>query len=341
MKRAFAAILALAVFLCAASFAEERVDSLTYAVFSYLPDPGYYQELIERRWAETEPDIRLIRAEWDCYTGEPPEGIDVIMYDAVMLDSLVAAGWIQPIALQEVHDSEGIFPFALSGLTVEGRLYGIPVFLCGNFLIYDQRCEAAAAAAHLTDLAGLPECLVINSENAMNKPQYLIEVIADTQGAANPSADGSLGDAMQLIDSLAIGAHKRDEDSQVAMAYDVGAGLGYIGFSESMRLLESRAEATRIKSVSFSDRPDIHRLYVDAVAVAKGVQGQRYEKCLQLINVMADAEVLTALSVHSGAPQYLLLARKSAYRSLSEAFPLYVQLEALAGAEDNHVILTP
>lgn len=36
---------------------------------------------IERRWAETEPDIQLIRAEWDCYDDGAPEGIDVVMYE--------------------------------------------------------------------------------------------------------------------------------------------------------------------------------------------------------------------------------------------------------------------
>ena len=56
---------------------------------------------------------------------------------------------------------------------------------------------------------------------------------------------------------------------------------------------------------------------------------------------MAGAEVLTALSVHDEAPQYLLLARHAPYPNLAGAYPLYAQLEALAGAEDNHVILTP
>ena len=73
-----------------ASIAEERIDSLTYAVFPYLPDAEYYQELIERRWAEVEPDIHLVRAEWDCYSDGAPEGIDVLMYDAVMLEQITA-----------------------------------------------------------------------------------------------------------------------------------------------------------------------------------------------------------------------------------------------------------
>ena len=89
-----------------ASIAEKRIDSLTYAVFPYLPDAEYYQELIERRWAEVEPDIHLVRAEWDCYSDGAPEGIDVLMYDAVMLEQIAAAGWIQPIEHDAVQDSD-------------------------------------------------------------------------------------------------------------------------------------------------------------------------------------------------------------------------------------------
>ncbi len=41
-----------------------------------------------------------------------------------------------------------------------------------------------------------------------------------------------------------------------------------------------------------------------------------------------------------GAPQYLLLPRRSSYPALYERFPLYAQLEGLAAAENNHVIRT-
>ena len=59
------------------------------------------------------------------------------------------------------------------------------------------------------------------------------------------------------------------------------------------------------------------------------------------MNIMSEADVLTALSVQDGLPQYLLLARKTPYRLLSEQFPLYTQLEELASDENNCVILTP
>ncbi len=313
---------------------------MTYAVFPYLPDAGYYRELIERRWAELEPDIRLVRAEWNCYHDGEPEGIDVIIYDAVMRDSLISAGWIRPIDPGAVREREDIFSYALESFTVGGKLYGIPVFICGNFLIYDMEDEALAAAGHLTDLAGESGILVINSEDSTNRTQYALEVLADKTGEAYPAFDeDSLEENLALIDRLAIDAHKRDDDDQVALAYDAGVDRGYIGFSESMVLLKNRLDRTWIKPISFSEGENTPRVYADAVGVIAGTEGERYEKCLELMNVMAEAGVLTALSVREGAPQYLLLARKSPYRSLAGQFPVYARLEELAGDENNRVIL--
>ena len=83
------------------------------------------------------------------------------------------------------------------------------------------------------------------------------------------------------------------------------------------------------------------RLYVDVAAVAASEEGLRLEKCLELMNVCAEADLLTALSVQDGKAQYLLLDRKSPYQALVDSFPMYSQLGELASNENNHVILTP
>ena len=59
------------------------------------------------------------------------------------------------------------------------------------------------------------------------------------------------------------------------------------------------------------------------------------------MNVIAEADVLSSMSVQNGSPQYLLLARKSQYEALAERFPIYAQLEKLASDENNKVILVP
>ena len=58
---------------------------------------------------------------------------------------------------------------------------------------------------------------------------------------------------------------------------------------------------------------------------------EHYEKCVKLINLMADPDVLTELSVQDGEPQYLMPARKTVYWDMKESFPLYASLEELAG----------
>ena len=49
MKRLLAIVILL-IMLSTGACAENRVNTLTYAVYPYLPDAGYYQEIIERRW---------------------------------------------------------------------------------------------------------------------------------------------------------------------------------------------------------------------------------------------------------------------------------------------------
>ena len=106
MKKCILTITLIILLLCSSACDREHVDTLTYAVFPYIPDIEYYQELIEARWAELEPDIKLVRANWDCYYDGVPEGIDVVMYDAVMRDTLISDGWIQPIDTDAVQDGK-------------------------------------------------------------------------------------------------------------------------------------------------------------------------------------------------------------------------------------------
>ena len=120
MKKIIAAAFSLLAFFLV-SCGRKSVDTLTYAIYPYVPDVEYYQEIIEQRWAEIEPDIELVRAEWNCYKDGVPDGIDVIMYDAVTQGALIENGWIQPIDSNTVQKAEDIVPFAMEGLTVDGK----------------------------------------------------------------------------------------------------------------------------------------------------------------------------------------------------------------------------
>lgn len=165
--------------------------------------------------------------------------------------------------------------------------------------------------------------------------------MTDKSRQANPHFIDDGDDLMALMDQLAIDAYEQDKDAQVVTAYDSGIGKAYIGFSEGLSLLNKRRSNSAIKAISFSDQDDLPRLHVDAVAVNSTVEGKRYEKCIELMNVMAEAEVLASLSVQDEEPKYLMLVRRSPYNSLKERFPLYAQMEKLVADENNQTILTP
>lgn len=49
MRKVITVLFLFGMLLCGQMCMAETVDSLTYAVFSYLPDCTYYQEIIEAR----------------------------------------------------------------------------------------------------------------------------------------------------------------------------------------------------------------------------------------------------------------------------------------------------
>ena len=73
MKKGFTVFLALMILFITACCAGEGANRLTCAVYPFLPDPAYDQKLIERRWAQMESDLPLVRAEWNCYTDGVPQ----------------------------------------------------------------------------------------------------------------------------------------------------------------------------------------------------------------------------------------------------------------------------
>ena len=49
MRKMIIVLYLFGMLLCGQMCMTETVDSLTYAVYPYLPDAGYYQEIIEAR----------------------------------------------------------------------------------------------------------------------------------------------------------------------------------------------------------------------------------------------------------------------------------------------------
>lgn len=78
--------------------------------------------------------------------------------------------------------------------------------------------------------------------------------------------------------------------------------------------------------------------FADIVSLSTGVTNEeKIEKCLQLINIMASEEFLTALATGKENAQYLLPARPSVYPIVAEKYPMYEKLHELVADENNRI----
>ena len=137
---------------------------------------------------------------------------------------------------------------------------------------------------------------------------------------------------------LAVKGHEKNLPEDVARAYDARKGMGCINYSEIMRFMENRIEDTDIKAISFGKADNMPRVYADGVAIASGIQGAKYDKCMELLNVMSEADIALKLSVVDNKPQYILLPIISPYGDIARRYPIYGKLKALVTDSRNHVI---
>ena len=83
--------------------------TVTYSLYPYLPDVDYYRAIIEEEWDQIHPDVDLVYSDYNCYYDGAPEGIDVIMYDSLLEQSMISDGYLRPVEQQDIDGKEGFF----------------------------------------------------------------------------------------------------------------------------------------------------------------------------------------------------------------------------------------
>jgi ABC-type glycerol-3-phosphate transport system substrate-binding protein len=151
---------AASVALCVA--AAPAQTTLRVALFPYLPDVGRdtlaaMAQRIEAEFEAANPGIDLqlrrmnpedgafyepdsLRA-W--LTAPAGQGYDLVEVDAIMLGDLAGAGYLTPWAAVDSSDWNNA---ALPALMYEGVLYGIPHWLCGDFILTRAPLDPAVVA---------------------------------------------------------------------------------------------------------------------------------------------------------------------------------------------------
>lgn len=324
---------------------KRTVEELSVAVYPYIPNVDLFERLLIEKWAELEPDVALNLERWECYNG--PNDCDVLMYDAVVLSYLVENGYIQPIAPEEMENVEGIIPFSLDGTFHKGRYYGMPFFLCGEFLIYYKSDTEMENVENLVKLASVAE------ERQKKNPNTGV-VVYDNDSAVYHYLDASIDmreeyslyeqapdcsnldqKVLRYINTLPSIAMDLPQEKLETMSekelFSRGYGFAYFGYTEDMSSMGNALDKMAIKKLSFTENVNIPLFYLDVISVASHVTDpEKLELCKELMNLVASEDFLKELCFANGDPQYLLPARESVYLAAEEEYPMYSQLHAIA-----------
>ena len=329
------------------------VKQISAAIYPDLPNIELFETLLKEKWAQLEPEVTLNLERWNCYA-TPTNNCDVLMYDALVLTYLVENKRIQAIAPDDMENVDGIFPFAMDGAFHKGWYYGMPYFLCGDFLIYYKDDADVAAAENVSQLYTVgkkkqkenPDTgLAVFSE--YSAPYYYLDVYIDFSEKYTffdnlPDSKNLDKRLLRYLDEISSITLDPSDPKTTAMTslelFAQGYAFAFLGMSEHMSSLNHIADQLAIKNFAFAEEENIPMLYTDVVSIASHVTDpEKLELCKKLMNLIASEEFLADYCFRSGGPQYILPARESVYLAAEKDYPLYGQLHELVTHPANRI----
>lgn len=346
---------------------------LRVALFPYLPDTGRdtlaaMAQRIEAEFEAANPgiDLQLRRMDPDdgafyepdslraWLTAPAGQGYDVVEVDAIVLGDLAAAGYLTPWASADSSDWNNA---ALPALTYNGVLYGIPHWLCGDFIL--TRHPAVHAARTVDELQ---QALAQASANQIKLsgalggswtlPALYLHAWGDTHGTAGLSnAIGAALDPLvvremeETLDFCELGPVNTclakdvyTPDSSVAI-YASGRSDAFLGFSERLTaIMMAGADGSQVRISPAPLGPNnTPVLYVDALTLRSGCNAECQAAAAAFARYLLDPQTYGWMLMSQDArqpapPRYLLPATWSAFGRVLQDPHFRDMLVAIHGA---------
>lgn len=344
----------------------ENELTLNVALFPYVPDSERFKTAIQDEWAKSHPGVTLNFMEWDCYESrEVPDDLDVVTFDGIYLTEYAQNGELLALDTGKLDEWTDVLPFVRDGIKVDDKIYAAPQMICANLFFYRPEDLEVASANNIGDLyrvlrdnasgEEMPEYnkgLLVDMSSGTGNICLYLDAILDVKAfysdfTAMPDLNNMNEAAIDGLNRLVLMAGRKQAYNETQGAYDragwfgAGKGRSYIGYSESMAEMGEYVSKVKIKTMSLADREDIPLFYVDLVAANSSLADnpQKQELALELINIMTDSEVMSRIIGGIGEEkcQYILPAKGSCYRVLSERYPVYSQLKEVTSKSGNHI----
>lgn len=326
--------------------------SFRAVLFPYIPDSSHddFASLIatlESGFEATNPSVDLtivIDENMDLYDYAPggelskllgtgPEAAQVVELDTILMSTLVAEGWVQPVGLT----NPGVYATAWQAATVSGVSYGVPTYMCTNVVyafsgVIKGAANATNLLARLASIDPAVTALIGVYEGSWTLPSLYVDAWGDTNGTSDLQAGYELPLQQQtmaffptVVNSCVTGGKNpcldgTYDDDQVATRFATHQANGFIGYTESLFAIRSVNPSAPLPTV-ISDPigGGTHpTLFVDALVFNPACTGE----CLSIAQTFAsymstvDVRSIIAFSLDGAPgtlPRYLLQASEAFY----------------------------
>ena len=312
---------------------------------------GYNGARNADRWKEKHPEVELNFENWDCYSGEVPEGLDVFVFDTISLDSFAERGFLLALSEKDIQDYNDLIPSFVEGCRVNGTLCVIPQFLCTDLLYTRKKDADLKNVQNIDDLYSVlgDSGLLLEKHSFTSKIGLYLQALIDEkqsymdqyppikEGELSPIATDSLEKMRKMHLTDSEGDLEDESRFYYARKFAEGMGRAYIGYSEAMNEMGESASDMDFRLFSMTGDENIPVFYVDAAAINAKISDKKRALALDLLNIITGTDALTRAIANDSDPQYLLAARYSIYDALKSDYPIYKDLKNVASVPDAFV----
>jgi thiamine pyridinylase len=325
-----------------------------------VPDREAILYRLAQGFEATHPGVHIAFVDTDDFTSNYYKGgLQRTSADIYEIDTILLADMLQHLAPVELKPAD-FYPEAIAAVTRDGRILGVPHWLCGNFLFYtkgNQAIESASSWDELVQaLAGQKSDVLVDLKGSSGLGEWYLTVIADRLGIDKAqdlvlSRPPLSGDAVNALTHIVKACPKglcrsstlhQPRTGYYARAFVRGHHAAYIGYSETIYYGLEDAQQNCLPSdpCLTQDQIAVRRLppfgaegsdkgvgWVDALAIDKKLTGEKKAAALEFIAYVTRPEGYQAIltSRDTGLLRYLLPARMG-LKTESEA--LYAQFYA-------------
>lgn len=352
-------------------FSQSARRQLVVSMYPYIPNPDNFYRKVETKFEQLNPEIDLIiRLNADYYdetAGIINEEADIYEVDCILMDDFLEKTKIQPLGANVSWGDKN--PVALALFSINGKdkkRYGLPHWVCGNFLFYNKN---DAGMNNISTLKGLENAiganptlktgLLVDLKGKLTLGEMYADGVWDLYAYTPQGYDVSIFCTVDKMDTTVVKNMCRlpkltysnwgrvdDYHNKIGFyprQFAKGNGRALVGYSESLYNVIEEANngcATEencfnpanigVSTFVLADKANIPVGWTDALTLDAKLSGQKLADAENFLNFcMSEATYKMALIPDYGeAPRYLLPAYKQYYSDpeILKNAPIYSQL---------------